>query len=214
MDSIRENIKRIQTTLPPSVKLMAVTKQRSVEEIRQAIGAGISVIGENYVQEAQDKYPYLFGVEKHFIGHLQRNKVKKALEIFDWIDSVDSLFLAQEISKKALRTTPILIQVNAGKEVQKSGCMPHDSLDLIKQISVLPNIAIKGLMIVTPMTTILQLQQLFEEMHDLFVHIRQENIPNVDMNTLSMGMSSDYALAVQQGSTLVRMGEGIFGQRK
>ena len=92
--------------------------------------------------------------------------------------------------------------------------MPHDALDLIKQISVLPNIAIKGLMIVTPMTTILQLQQLFEEMHDLFVHIRQENIPNVDMNTLSMGMSSDYALAVQQGSTLVRMGEGIFGQRK
>ena len=212
---IKENILRIRKTLPSSVSLMAVTKQRTLEEIKEAVSYGVLVIGENYVQEAALKYPQLSLVEKHFIGHLQRNKIGKALEIFDWIDSVDSIELAQEISKRATRKVPVLVQVNAGSESQKSGLKQSDVSSFIKEISKLPNIDVKGLQIVAPLhETSEQSRAYFKEMKTLFDSIKRENISHVSMEVLSMGMTSDYLVAVSEGSTLVRVGEGIFGKRK
>jgi len=212
---IGKNVHQVMKVLPPSVTLMAVTKQRGVDEISKAIAAGVSIIGENYVQEASEKYPQIKNAEKHFIGHLQRNKVKKALEIFDWIDSVDSIELAREISKRAARPVSVLVQVNAGAEEQKSGVKPSEALPLIKEISALPNILVKGLQVVAPIPSIAEdSRPYFREMKRLFDGISKEHIPNAEMKVLSMGMSSDYLVAVQEGSTLVRIGEGIFGSRK
>jgi PLP dependent protein len=211
---IKDRICHVKKTLPSSVRLMAVTKQRNVSEVQEAIAAGITVIGENYVQEAAEKYPHLHNAEKHFIGHLQRNKVKKALEIFDWIDSVDSLSLAEEISKRAMKPVPVLIQVNAGDEDQKSGIKASDALSLIKKISTLPNISVKGLQIVAPIpATPEDSRPYFKEMKKLFDSIALESIPNVSIDVLSMGMTADYLVAVSEGSTMVRIGEGIFGKR-
>jgi PLP dependent protein len=211
---ITDNISSLRKNLPSSVSLMAVTKQRSVPEIQEAVSGGISIIGENYVQEAALKYPLLRNVEKHFIGHLQRNKVRKALEIFDWIDSVDSVGLATEISKRASTPIPILIQVNAGSEEQKIGVWPNEATSLIRKISTLPNIAIKGLQIVTPLPKKPEDSRPYcKEMKKLFDGIREANIPNTSMEVLSMGMTLDYQVAVEEGSTMVRVGEGIFGKR-
>ena len=212
---IRENVLRLRKTFPSPTVLMAVTKQRSVEEISEAIAAGVTVIGENYVQEAAAKYPLLSGVEKHFIGHLQRNKVKRALEIFDWIDSVDSFELAREISKRAAKPIPVLIQVNAGSEGQKSGVKPSEALPLIKEISALPNTMVKGLQVVAPAPSAAEdSRPYFREMKALFDKISKESIPNVEMSVLSMGMTADYAVAASEGSTMVRIGEGVFGKRE
>ncbi len=212
---IETNISLIKGKLTSPVSLMAVTKKRNVTEIREAIAAGVTVIGENYVQEALEKYPQLENVEKHFIGHLQRNKVKKALEVFDWIDSVDSLELAQEISKRATKPVSVLIQVNAGLEEQKSGVEPTEVLALIKKISVLPNINVCGLQIVAPIPSNAEdSRPYFKKMKKLFDSIKQENVENVSMDVLSMGMSSDYLVAVSEGSTMVRIGEGVFGKRE
>jgi pyridoxal phosphate enzyme (YggS family) len=210
---IASRIAEIRGTLPSPVALMAVTKGRGVEEIKVALSAGVSIIGENYVQEAASKYPLLKGVEKHFIGHLQRNKVKKALELFDWIDSVDSVELAQEISKRAARNVPILVQVNAGSERQKSGVEPSGALPLIREISKVSNITVKGLQIVAPLPSDPEDSRLyFREMKRLFDSI-QKQVPNVEMKVLSMGTTIDYMVAIQEGSTMVRIGEGIFGKR-
>ncbi len=211
---INSQIAQIRKKLPSSVALMAVTKQRSIEEVREALAAGITIIGENYVQEAASKYPLVRGVEKHFIGHLQRNKVKKALEVFDWIDCVDSIGLAQEISKRATKPVPVLIQVNAGKEGQKFGVKPSEVLPLIREVSKLPRMSVQGLQAVTPLPTHAEdSRPYFKEMKKLFDELRQEQMPTVGMNVLSMGMTVDYMVAVEEGSTMVRIGEGIFGKR-
>lgn len=209
--NIKENIAQLKHTLPASITLMAVTKKRSALEIQEAVAAGITVIGENYVQEAASKYPQLHHVERHFIGHLQRGKVKKALEIFDWIDSVDSIDLAREISKRAVREVPVLIQVNAGSEGQKNGVLPSEAGSLIQEISNLPNIQLMGLQIVAPLpNTPEDSRPYFKGMKKLFDSLKA-TYPS--MRVLSMGMTADYSVAVEEGSTMVRIGEGIFGKR-
>src|SRR3989338_940967 len=152
--SIKENIQKIRQELPSNIIIVAATKTRSLDEINQAIKAGITIIGENYIQEAETKFNALNGkVNLHCIGHIQSNKAKKAVGIFDLIETVDSARLAQEIDKRCKdikKIMPILIEINSGKEPNKNGVMPEDAEQLIREISGLKNIKVKGLMTMAP----------------------------------------------------------------
>ena len=204
---IKENIIKLQ--IPSYVKLVAVTKTRTVEEIKKAIDAGVNCIGENKVQEAQEKFPSLPKVEKHMIGHLQRNKVKTAVELFDMIQSVDSLKIAKEISKRCEainKVMPILIEVNIGNEESKYGIKPEDIKEFIKEISQFKNIDIQGLMCIAPLIEAEKTRPYFKKMKELF-----DSLGN--LKWLSMGMTNDYKIAIEEGSNMVRIGTAIFGER-
>jgi len=215
---MKENIEQIKKGIPSSVTLVAATKTRSVEEIKEAIKAGIEIIGENYVQEAESKYNELKEkVKIHCIGHLQTNKIKKAVELFDMIETVDSVKIAKEIDKRTTKIMPVLIEVNIAKEASKSGVMPEETIDLIKEISNLnlKNIKIKGLMTMAPYFDDPEKDRpYFKEMKHLFDKIKAMSIPNVDMEILSMGMSDSYKIAIEEGATMVRIGTKIFGKRE
>ena len=195
--------------IPPDVKLVAVTKTRTVEEIRHAIMSGVTCIGENRVQEAEKKFPFLPKVEKHMIGHLQTNKVKLAVELFDMIQSVDSLKLAEEISKRCEtigKVMPVLVEVNIGNEPNKYGIKPEDAGSFVKEISKLKNIDVQGLMCVAPLLAPEETRPYFKKMKQLFGSVG-------NMKWLSMGMSNDYKTAIEEGSNMVRIGTAIFGYR-
>ncbi|MCM8758386.1 MAG: YggS family pyridoxal phosphate-dependent enzyme [Candidatus Omnitrophica bacterium] len=213
---IRENIEKILKEIPQGVTLVAATKTRSVEEIKQAIECGITDIGENYVQEAEKKFEAIGkSVRWHLIGHLQKNKVKKALKIFDIIETVDSLELAMEISKYAQSFYPVLIEVNSAKEPQKSGVFPEDVEALIEKISKLPNIIIEGLMTMGPLVENPQdIRPYFKLTRRIFESCKKFNFPNVEMKILSMGMSDSWRIAIEEGATCIRIGTAIFGPRK
>jgi pyridoxal phosphate enzyme (YggS family) len=216
--SIKENIERIKQESPSDIILVAATKTRKAREIKQAIEAGIEIIGENYVQEAERKFNELKGkVKFHCIGHLQTNKVGKAVEIFDMIQTVDSLKIAKEIDKRCLninKVMPVLIEVNSGKEENKSGCMPAKVVDLIKEISSLKNIKVKGLMTMAPYFEDAEKDRdYFKLTKKLFSEVEALKIPNVEMDILSMGMSHSYKIAIEEGANMVRIGSGIFGSR-
>lgn len=210
--------KEIIKTIPDDVELVAATKQRSIEEIKQAIDAGIKIIGENYVQEALSKYKEIENVRWHLIGHLQRNKVKDAVKIFDCIQSVDSLRLAEEINKqceKINKIMPILIEVNIGGEESKYGIDPDKTAGLIAQIALLPNIHVEGLMTMEPyFDDPNNARPYFKQMRQLFGKIKNMKIPNTNINILSMGMSNSYRVAIEEGSNMVRIGTKLFGPRK
>ncbi len=213
---IEENVKKILDELPTSVELVAASKTRTPEEILQAIQAGIKIIGQNYVQEAQIAYSIIGQqVKWHFIGHLQRNKVKIAVEIFDMIETVDSIALASEIDKQCRRLDkimPILIEINSGREQQKYGIFPEDMEDLTKKISGLKNIKIQGLMTMGPMFGNPEdARPYFIETKKIFDKIRTLDIPDIEMKYLSMGMTNSYLVAVEEGANLVRIGSKIFG---
>ncbi|MBU0616072.1 MAG: YggS family pyridoxal phosphate-dependent enzyme [Nanoarchaeota archaeon] len=209
---IKDNITAIRKELPKSVIILAATKKRTVSEVNEAISYGIDTIGENYVQEAKEKFKALKGrVKIHCIGHLQTNKVKDAVLIFDLIETVDSLKIAREIDKRSSKVMPILIEVNSGKEENKGGCMPEDVLELVKDVSKLKNLKVKGLMTMAP--NVKDVRPYFKLTKDLFDKIKNLKIPNVDMEILSMGMSDSYKVAAQEGANLVRIGTGIFGSR-
>jgi len=213
---IEENVKKILDELPTSVELVAASKTRTPEEILQAIQAGIKIIGQNYVQEAQKAYSIIGQqVKWHFIGHLQRNKVKKAVEIFDMIETIDSIALASEIDKQCRRLDkimPILIEINSGREQQKYGIFPEDMEDLTKKISGLKNIKIQGLMTMGPMFGNPEdARPYFIETKKIFDKIRTLDIPDIEMKYLSMGMTNSYLVAVEEGANLVRIGSKIFG---
>jgi len=154
MKNIRHNVEDLLKEIPRGVQLVAAAKTRSVEEIMEAVNAGIQVIGENYVQEARAVYPVLKDrVKWHFIGHLQKNKVKRAVELFDMIETVDSLALAAVIDKQCRqidKVMPVLIEVNSGREEQKAGVLPEDTENLVREIAKLSNIQVKGLMTMGP----------------------------------------------------------------
>ncbi len=216
--SIRENIEKIKKELPSSIKLIAATKTHSVDEIKQAIKAGIEIIGENYVQEAEKKFKELKKeIQIHCIGHLQKNKVKKAAELFDMIQTVDSVKIAKEIDKRCKslnKTMPILIEINSGKEANKDGAMPENTEKLIKDISTLSNIKIKGLMTMAPYFQDAEKDRpYFKLTKKLFDKIKALNIKNVDMGILSMGMSHSYKIAIEEGANMIRIGTKIFGER-
>jgi hypothetical protein len=203
-------------TIPADVTVVAASKTRTSEEIRQAIAAGIKNIGENYVQEAEGKN--FDGATLHLIGHLQTNKVKAAVKLFDLIETVDSEKLAIEINKQAQligKTMPALIEINSGNEENKTGIHPDKAINLITKISKLKNIKIKGLMTMAPCTEDPeQARPYFKATKQLFDKIKALSIQNVEMNILSMGMSHSYKIAIEEGATQVRLGTIIFGERK
>ena len=202
------------------VRLMAVTKTVSVDKINYAIdNCGIDLIGENKVQEFLSKKDelHLNSVEKHLIGHLQTNKVKKILPLVDMIQSVDSLHLAEAISKEAVKlniNSNILLEVNIGDEESKTGFDKIEFLESLEAISMLPNISVKGIMTIPPICdSDLELERYFSKMSDYYNEIKEKKFQNFDFNILSMGMSGDYKQAILHGSNLVRVGSAIFGAR-
>jgi pyridoxal phosphate enzyme (YggS family) len=204
--------------LPQGVALVAAAKSRTPREIKEAIAAGIRIIGENYVQEAEEAYSAVgHRVEWHFIGHLQRNKVKKAVAIFDLIETVDSLEIAAEIDKRCARcgkVMPVLIEINSGREPQKSGVFPENAEELIKVISNLRNIRIAGLMTIGPPVNLPEdSRPYFREIKKIFDQIKALALPNVEMTYLSMGMTDSYRVALAEGANVIRLGNKIFGQR-
>ena len=200
------------------VTLIAVSKTKPVEMIKEAYDTGIRDFGENKVQEIMEKYPLLpSDIRWHLIGHLQTNKVKYIIDKVCMIHSVDSLKLAEEISRQAVKhnvTVDILIEVNVAAEESKFGVRPEDAIDLCRDISTLPGIRIRGLMTVAPFTYDPEENRpVFCALRQLFVDIDGKNIDNVCMDCLSMGMSGDYTVAIEEGATFVRVGTSIFGQR-
>jgi PLP dependent protein len=206
--NIKNNVEEIKKELPSNVKLLAATKKQSVVDIKEAISAGIKIIGENYVQEAEEKFEELKGkVKIHCIGHLQTNKVKDAVKMFDMIETVDSLKIAKEINKRSSKVMPVLIEVNSGKEENKNGCMPEDVVDLVKEVSKLENVEVKGLMTMTPYSK-------NPEAARPYFKLTKELFNKLNLEILSMGMSHSYKVAIEEGANLVRIGTGIFGERK
>lgn len=229
INNIEENIKIINDKIAKAavkserkfedISLMAVTKTVEPIFINHAITQGISLIGENKVQEMLSKLPLITDstVKKHLIGHLQTNKVQKIIDVVDMIESVDSIRLANEISKRAYKLSKninVLIEVNIGKEVNKAGFMPEEIKESLYEISEMKNICVCGLMSVPPIAKEKkQAEAVFYSIRKLFIDIAEEKIDNISMDVLSMGMSSDYEIAIEQGSNHVRIGSGIFGAR-
>lgn len=202
------------------VRLMAVTKTVESVYINRVLDCGADLIGENRVQEYMGKKDelHLDGVEKHLIGRLQTNKVKYIVGEVDMIESVDSLKLAQEISKQSLKrgvTTNVLVEVNIGREESKSGVFMEELRDLLVQIGQLGAVRVKGLMTIPPICEDeVQLHKYFAQMRQSFIDIKAEKLDNIDMEILSMGMSGDFEAAIAEGSNIVRVGSAIFGARK
>jgi len=219
---IKSNIDRINRELqniPSDAKLIAVSKTKPVIMLEEAYSAGMRDFGENKVQELTDKYEQLpKDIRWHMIGHLQRNKVKYIIDKVFLIHSVDSLRLAEEISKEATKKNVdvnILIEVNIAEEDSKFGLeSKEDILKLLRDISLLPHIHVKGLMTVAPFVEKAEENRgYFKKMRELAVDIKAENIDNISMDILSMGMTGDYLVAAQEGATYIRVGTGIFGER-
>jgi pyridoxal phosphate enzyme (YggS family) len=205
---------------PESVRLVAVSKTIATNRIREAIEAGVTVLGENYVQEARTKIKDLsaYPVAWHFVGHLQSNKAKYAVRLFDLIHSVDSIKLARELNKQAKKINKIqdiLIQVNIGEESAKSGAWAQDTKKLLQDVSKLDNLALKGLMTMPPFfNNPEKVRPFFAALRELRDHLKQQHLTNVTLDELSMGMTGDFEAAIEEGATLVRIGTAIFGARK
>jgi pyridoxal phosphate enzyme (YggS family) len=208
--------------LPEDVQLVGAAKTKTPEAVLEAVEAGLQLVGENYVQEAEKARQVvepIVGdrVQWHMIGHLQRNKAKKAVKIFDLIETVDSMKLAKEIDKqcqKIEKIMPILIEINSGEEEQKAGVMPDDAVALVREISGLKNIKVVGLMTMGPFSGDPEdARPYFIKTREIFETIKGLNIPGVEMKILSMGMSNSYRVAVEEGANLVRIGTKLFGAR-
>ncbi len=201
---------------PAGIILVAVTKTHSADAVREALAAGITDIGESRIQEAQSKFSALSGLvfKRHLIGHLQSNKVKKAVELFDVIQSLDSLRLAEEINRQAAlqgKTQECLIEVKVSSEVSKSGVAPESLKELLAGCSKLSSIQVRGIMAIPPLTEKIEdSRHYFKQARQLFDEAR---ISYPEMKILSMGMSDDYVIAVEEGSTMVRIGSALFGER-
>jgi pyridoxal phosphate enzyme (YggS family) len=227
MDSIAENIKHVLEQVretaqrvkrnPSEITVVAVTKTVPVERISQAVAAGLKVLGENRVQELIGKYPLLSGVEWHLIGHLQSNKVKYIVDKISLLHSLDSVSLAEEIDKRMAqlgRSMDVLVQVNIADESTKFGIKPAETEMFIEKIRCLPGIKVRGLMTIGPYAAGEQeIRGVFRQLKFLAERIKALDFPEVDMKHVSMGMSNDYKIAVEEGATLVRVGSTIFGQR-
>ena len=226
---ISENIKEVKMNMeaaclkagrdPESVELICVSKTKPVELLMEAYEAGARDFGENKVQELVDKWECMpKDIRWHMIGHLQRNKVKYIVDKVYLIHSVDSLRLAEEISKEAVKKNVdvnILIEVNvAGEESKFGASSDNETIELIRSIAVLPNVHVKGLMTVAPYVEDAEENRIhFKNLCQLVVDIKKENIDNVSVDILSMGMTGDYKVAIEEGASYVRVGTGIFGER-
>ncbi len=221
IDMIRQRIAAAARTSgrPTSaVRLMAVTKTVDDQRIMQAIGAGVDMIGENYVQEARRKIELMGkSVQWHLIGHLQTNKAKYAVRLFEMIHSLDRIELARELDRRSRMTgvvMKVLIEVNISGEETKRGIAHRDALPLIREVSTLENLCVQGLMTMPPWFDDPQeARPFFVALRELSQRVAAENLPRVQMRELSMGMSQDYEVAVEEGATIVRIGRSIFGER-
>ena len=223
LEQVKDRIRRAAESCnrdADSIKLVAVSKTIAAETVREAIEAGVTILGENYVQEARDKFVALvqYPVSWHFIGHLQSNKAKYAVRLFDLIHSVDSLKLARELDKQAAKLEKIqqiLVQVNISGEDTKSGISADESPRLIEEISQLKNLAVKGLMTMPPyFYQPEKVQPFFAALRELRDQIKAQSLPGVSLDELSMGMTGDFEVAIKEGATLVRIGTAIFGERQ
>ena len=221
LEQVRKNIEEACRKVnrdPKEVTLIAVSKTKPVELLREAYQAGARCFGENKVQEIMDKYPQLpSDIQWHMIGHLQRNKVKYIVDKVDLIHSVDSMRLAEEISKEAEKKqtdVKVLIEVNVAQEESKFGVSVDETEELVREIAKLPRIHVLGLMTIAPnVSDPEENRPVFRTLKKLAVDIKMKNIDNVRMDVLSMGMTGDYQVAIEEGATMVRVGTGIFGER-
>lgn len=227
-DRLVQNIKDVQSRInaaceragrdPKDVTLLAVSKTKPIEDIKALLDEGQRAFGENYVQEIREKYEALGdSVEWHMIGHLQRNKVKYIVDKVRLIHSVDSIRLAKQIEKEAAKheiTMDILMEVNIAKEESKWGFTEDEAVKAAEEIGALPHVHLRGLMTSAPITDDPENNRVyFRKLRELSEKIDSEHFPNVAMDTLSMGMTKDYEVAVEEGATIVRVGTAIFGKR-
>ncbi len=222
--TIEKNIQEINQTLKkyPQAKLIPATKKRTTREIQQLIQTGITAIGESRIQEAEQKFPELFKSQKtiqtHLIGHLQKNKIKKAIKLFDLSQTIDNLTLAQKInqeSQKLNKIMPILIQINISNDPNKTGFQPTETIQICQEINKMSNLKLKGLMTIPKYETNPEkTRTYYKNLKNLFEQIKQKEIFSTEFKNqfteLSMGMSSDWQIALQEGATIIRIGSMIF----
>lgn len=222
INAIKERIRNAAVSCgrsPDTVKLIAVSKTKSADAVRQAADAGLTMFGENYIQEAREKTAALSSMDLswHFIGHLQSNKAKYAVQLFDLIHTVDSEKLALELNKQAKKidkVQSVLIQVHTGTEASKSGVSAADAITLARKVSRLDNLGLKGLMTIPPFFDAPEkVTPFFRELRQLRDRIRNEHIPGIQIDELSMGMTGDFEAAIREGATCIRIGTAIFGER-
>ena len=215
---IKENVASILSSIPQEILLVAASKTRTPDEVAQAIEAGISILGYNYVQEAEQMHNVIGNaVRWHLIGHLQSNKAKRAVQLFDMIETIDSLKIAQKVDRLCSETgkiMPVLVEINSGKESNKTGVLPENVDDLVWKISDLPNLRVQGLMTMGPRFGDPEdARPYFKATKSAFDRLSQAGIPNVEMRYLSMGMSNSYQIAIEEGANIVRIGTKLFGER-
>jgi pyridoxal phosphate enzyme (YggS family) len=223
LDAIRQRIDRAARASGrkgSDIKLVAVTKTVGVDRIRQAVSHGITAVGENRVQELVEKYQQLegLGLEWHMIGHLQTNKVKYIVDKVSLIHSVDRIELVSEIQKRAkaaARKVDVLIQINVSGEQSKFGISVEDALPFVEQVSRYDSLSVKGLMTIAPYAEHPEeIRPVFRRLKEIFERLKETNIAGVSMDYLSMGMTGDFELAIEEGANIVRVGTGIFGERR
>lgn len=219
LSRIRNNVRSVLDELPGHVQLVAAGKTRTPEELLEAVEAGVGIIGENYVQEAETAKKVIGSrVKWHFIGHLQKNKVNKAVDLFDMIETVDSVSLAERIDRrceKSGKVMPVLVEVNSGEEPSKSGVMPEDTVRFIEELVRLSNIEVRGLMTMGPFTEDPEdARPCFARTRSIFTRIRDLGIAGTGFRHLSMGMTGSYRVAIEEGADMVRIGTLIFGERE
>jgi len=213
-----DRLRRMLDTIPEGVTLVAAAKSRTVDEVRAAIHAGITCVGHSYVQEAARLIPLIeHPVRWHMSGHLQRNKVKKAVQLFDMIETLDSWRLAKEINTRCAvigQVMPILVEINSGREASKTGVLPGDVDELVHRLSELQHIHVQGLMTMGPrFGNPEDARPYFQATREAFERLSAASIPNVEMRYLSMGMSNSYQVAIEEGANMVRIGTLLFGER-
>jgi len=215
---IKETVRQILAELPAGVQLVGAAKTRTPQEIEAAIAGGLEMIGENYVQEAEQAFAIIGSkVKWHLIGHLQSNKAKKAVRVFDMIETVDSFKLAKALDQACAelgKILPVLIEINSAEEKQKAGVMPVEAVALVREISVLSRVKVMGLMTMGPLSGAPEESKpYFQKTKQLFDQLKAMALPGVEMRYLSMGMSDSYKIAIEEGANLVRIGTALFGPR-
>lgn len=215
---ITARVEALLATLPATVSVVAAAKTRTADEINAALAGGPLIIGQNYLQDAiatRDQVPR--SAPWHFIGHLQRRKVRAVVELVDMIETVDSLRLAEEIDKRCAdlgKVMPVLLEVNSGREPQKSGILPEQAESLLREIAPLPHVRVEGLMTMGPFTGDPEAARpYYRTTCQLAHHLDSLGLPGVRMHRLSMGMTNSYEVAIEEGATLIRIGTMLFGER-